>query len=102
MRRRRTVMSIPSRSAESSVRDSDTDLRPGVAGDANRPRSSRLAQMKWPPCPEPSIFTIVRRRFTNTYQRPPAGFSPRWLVTSPQSPAGPAYDTQLLSGRSLL
>ena len=87
MRRRRTVMSIPSSSADSSVRDSGSDLRPGAVGDANRPRSSRLAQMKWPPCPGPSTLAIVRRRFTNTYQRPLAGFSPRWPETSPHSPS---------------
>ncbi len=87
MRRRRTVMPVPAGSAGSPVRDSGTDLRPGVAGDADRPRSSRLARMKQPPCPEPGVLTIVRRRFTNTYQRPPAGFPTGWLVTSPTGPS---------------
>ncbi len=89
LRWRRTVMSIPSRSAESSVRDSDSDFRPraSAGGDANRPCSRRLAQMKNPPCSKPSTFTIVRRRLTNTYQRPLAGFSPRWVATSAPSPS---------------
>ena len=84
LRWRRTVMSIPSSSAGSSVPDSDSDLRPGASagGGANRPCSRRLARTKYPPCPKPRTFTIVRRRLTNTYQRPLAGFSPRWVETS--------------------
>ena len=78
-------MSIPSRSAESSVRDSD--FRPADRGDANRPCSRRFDQMKNPPCSKPRTFTIVRRRLMNTYQRPLAGFSPRWLETSAQRPS---------------
>ncbi len=89
MRRRRTVMPVPAGSAGSPVRDSGTDLRPGVAGDADRPRSSRLARMKQPPCPEPGVLTIVRRRLPDRCQRPPAGFPTGWLVTSPTGPAGP-------------
>ncbi len=94
MRRRRTVTPVPAGSAESPVRDSGTDLRPGVAGDADRPRSSRLARMKRPPCPEPSVLPIVRRRLPDTCQRPPAGFPTGWLVTGPTGPA--AYNSPLL------
>ena len=84
-------MPVPSRSAESSVRDSDSDPRPGAGagGEANGPRSRRLDQTKYPPCPEPRTFTIVRRRLTKTYQRPPAGFSPGWVATSAHSPSRP-------------
>ncbi len=68
---------------------SDTDTCPGTGtrGEANRPCSRRLDQMKNPPYSNPRTFTIVRRRFTNTYQRPRAGFSPRWLETSAHRPS---------------
>ena len=82
-------MSIPSRSAESSVRDSDNAARPGAkaGGDANRPCSRRLDQMKNPPCSKPRTFTMFRLRLTKTNQRPLAGFSPRWVATSAHSPS---------------
>jgi len=82
-------MSIPSRSAESAVRDSDSDFCPGARGEANRPCSRRLAQMKNPPCSKPGTFTIVRRRLRKTYRRPRAGFAPRGATTSALSPTPP-------------
>ena len=51
------------------------------------PCSRRLAQTKYPPCSKPRTFTIVLRRLTNTYLRPLAGFSPRWVETSALSPS---------------
>ena len=92
---------MPSISAISSVEDNVRAVRLEAGGGANRPCSRRLDQMKNPPCSKPRTLTIVRRRLTNTYQRPSAGLRPRWPDSRAHSPsklrrmsAGP-HDSQM-------